>query len=269
MNPITIVGVDCAAQPENTGLARTTRDGETLIVHETCCASRRTSAASIVAGWIKKSDRALLALDAPLGWPAAFGHELTRHRAGAPLATAAHAMFRRMTDDEIHRRLGKRPLEVAADRIARATHAALRFLEDLRALVDAPIPLVWSADRAGAFGAIEVYPAATRIALGVPRGAGSLAGLESRLRITADIPRDSEHARDAIVCAITAVEFLADRTIAPTAHQRPQAEHEGWIWAGGAPTPEPPHADEAQSANLAEAPESGVRYGTIPAASAA
>jgi predicted RNase H-like nuclease len=232
MTPITMIGVDCAAQPENTGLARTVRDGETLVVEETCCASRNASAASIVAAWIEKSDRTLIALDAPLGWPVVFGRELAQHRAGGPLGSAAHAMFRRLTDDEISKRLGKRPLEVAADRIARAAHAALRFLADLRALLDAPVPLVWSSDWAGRCGAIEVYPAATRIALALPRGSGSLAGLDSRLRIAAGVPPASEHARDAIVCAITALEFLAGRTIPPTTDQWRQAEHEGWIWAG-------------------------------------
>jgi predicted nuclease with RNAse H fold len=254
MKPITIVGVDCAAQPEDTGLARTTWDGETLIVQETCCASRRTSAALIVAGWIKQSDRTLLALDAPLGWPAELGRTLALHRAGAALKPSAHAMFRRLTDDEIYRRFRKRPLEVAADRIARAAHAALKFLEDLRALVDDPIPLLWSAEWAGPCAAIEVYPAATRIALAVPRGSGSLVGLESRMRIATDVPPDSEHSRDAIVCAITAVEFLAGRTTAPTPDQQVQALHEGWIWAGHTPPAEPAPSEEAPTADLAEGP---------------
>ncbi|HXQ24571.1 MAG TPA: hypothetical protein VN812_23015 [Candidatus Acidoferrales bacterium] len=41
-------------------------------------------------------------------------------------------MFRRLTDDVVYERLGKRPLEVAADRIAWAAHAALKFFGDLR-----------------------------------------------------------------------------------------------------------------------------------------
>jgi hypothetical protein len=33
-------------------------------------------------------------------------------------------MFRRLTDDVIHARFGKRPPDIGADRIARAAHAA-------------------------------------------------------------------------------------------------------------------------------------------------
>jgi len=40
---------------------------------------------------------------------------------------ATHVMLRRLTDDVICERLGKRPLEVAADRSARAAHAACGF----------------------------------------------------------------------------------------------------------------------------------------------
>lgn len=154
---------------------------------------------------------------------------------GEPLAPAGHAMFRRMTDDEIYARLGMRPLEVAAGRIARAAHAALRFLEELRSLVGSPVPLVWSPKWRGRFGVIEVYPAATRIALGVPRGPGSIVGLGSRVIFRGGSVPSSEHARDAVVCAISAAEFLSGRMIGPTGGQRTQAEHEGWIWAGTAP----------------------------------
>jgi hypothetical protein len=111
---ITLIGLDCATQPKNTGVAWAVPDGEALLVREARCASSEASAVSLVARWIDKSQR-----------------ELARHRAGAPLSPAAHAMFRRLTDDEIYKRLGKRLLEVAANRIARAAHAAQKFLEEL------------------------------------------------------------------------------------------------------------------------------------------
>jgi predicted nuclease with RNAse H fold len=236
VKPITLIGVDCAAQPENTGLAWAIPDGDVLDIREARRASIKAPVAPIVAQWMEESNRVLLALDAPLGWPVEFGRELARHRAGAPLAPAAHAMFRRMTDNDIGRRLTKRPpLEVAADRIARATHAALKLLADLRALFGEEIPLVWSPDWQGRFGVIEVYPAATRIALGAPGSGGSLVGLESRIRFDSGTEPPSKDARDAVVCAITAMEFLNGRTVEPTEGQKAQAEHEGWIWAGHAP----------------------------------
>src|SRR5437016_7332440 len=49
-------------------------------------------------------------------------------------------MFRRVTDDVIYERLGKRPLDVGADRIARTAHAALRFLEELRGFLGSTSP---------------------------------------------------------------------------------------------------------------------------------
>jgi predicted nuclease with RNAse H fold len=232
---ITIIGVDCAAQPQNTGMARATQDGEKLVVLDARCASRSEAAAVIVAQWMRDSRRTLLAVDAPLGWPVKLGPALAQHRAAEPLPHGAHDLFRRATDDVIYERLGKRPLEVAADRIARAAHAALRFLGELRTALGLPVELVWSPEQLSRIGVIEVYPAATRITLGVPRASGSLDGLESRFRIEDKVTPASEHARDAVVCAIGGLEFLRHRTIAPSDEQREQAQHEGWIWAGPAP----------------------------------
>ena len=240
---IAIIGVDCAAQAKNTGLARAIQSGEGLVVDDARCASSKASAASIVAEWVRESERVLLALDAPLGWPAELGRALASHQAGEPLAPKAHAMFRRMTDDEICGRLKKRPLEVAADRIARAAHAALQFLEELRQILGCPVNLLWSPTELRRIGVIEVYPAATRITLGAPRGPGSLAGLEARVRFRDGAAPTSEHARDAVVCTISGAEFLSGRLIAPTGGQEAQARREGWIWAG----PSPSATDNAQA----------------------
>jgi predicted RNase H-like nuclease len=229
---IAIIGIDCAAQAKNTGLAYAIPKGEQLAVQDARCASNDATASSIIRDWVRDLRHVLLALDAPLGWPTAFSRALASHRAGEPLGPTAHVMFRRLTDDEICERLGKRPLEVAADRIARAAHAALRLLDELRHYLAVDIPLVWSPSWHGGLGAIEVYPAATRIALGVPHGGGSLTGLESRLSFgTTSLPA-SEHARDALVCAVAAQEFLSGRAVAPTNAQMVQARQEGWIWAG-------------------------------------
>jgi hypothetical protein len=140
-------------------------------------------------------------------------------------------MFRRLTDDVIYDRLQRRPLDIGADRIARAAHSALRLLEDLRQSLGLEIPLAWSSHWPGRIAAIEVYPAATRLALGLAKGRGSLEGLESRLRIPPQIPLESEHVRDALLCAVSGVEFLLNRAKAPTADQRQRAIKEGWIWA--------------------------------------
>jgi predicted nuclease with RNAse H fold len=226
-----IIGIDCAAQPANTGLVLAAADGEILEVLEARCGSRRATPAVVLADWIRASDRALLALDAPLGWPSPLGAALADHAAGGPLSPGAHALFRRLTDDVILARLGRRPLDIGADRIARAAHAALRLLEDLRQTLGLEIPLAWSRDWPARVAAIEVYPAATRTGLFLPRNRSSLDGLESRLRFTPALSLDSEHVRDAVLCALTGLEFQLGRTAAPTSEQKPRALKEGWIWA--------------------------------------
>ena len=119
---------------------------------------------------------------------------------------------------------------------SRGQRMALQFLADLRQILGQRVDLVWSPDELHQIGVIEVYPAATRLTLGVPRGPGSLVGLESRVRFPNGMAPESEHARDAVVCAIAAVEFLTGRAVAPTGGQKAQAQQEGWIWAGPSPS---------------------------------
>ena len=52
-------------------------------------------------------------------------------------------------------------MDVGADRIARAAHAALRYLEAIRQAVKQPFPIAWGGDSYSHTSAIEVYPAAT------------------------------------------------------------------------------------------------------------
>ena len=65
---------------------------------------------TIATAWLLDYEEALIALDAPLGWPQALGANLVTHRAGVPLRAEANQLFRRATDDEIKNRLGKRSL---------------------------------------------------------------------------------------------------------------------------------------------------------------
>ena len=127
-------------------------------------------------------------------------------------------------------------MEVGANLIARTAHAALTLIAELSERLKTEIDLAWLSNWPGRIAAIEVYPAATRITLGVPRGSGSLVGFERRVRYDGGAAPASKDARDAVVCAIAAAEFLAGRAIAPTNGQEAQAKQEGWIWAGPAPT---------------------------------
>ncbi len=87
---IALIGIDCATQPRKVGLALAELDGEILRIKACRTASPREEPAWIVSRWMANHGTALLALDAP----------------------AAHELFRRQTDDAIHQRFNKRPLEV-------------------------------------------------------------------------------------------------------------------------------------------------------------
>src|SRR5882724_5685012 len=161
MREVTMIGLDCATDDANVGAALGKwRDGALSVQRVTLC--DRLAPAAVVEDWLGKADEpVLLALDAPLGWPAPLAQTLVRHRAGDELSAGADQMFRRMTDRAIHKNVGKTPLDVGADRIARTAHAALRVLGELRRALSRPVPLAWSAHALGGITAIEVYPAAT------------------------------------------------------------------------------------------------------------
>jgi predicted nuclease with RNAse H fold len=218
---------------------------ERLDVDEVVASCRGKRPAEIVAGWLAGAPRALIAIDAPLGWPTPLADALANHRAGAEIDTSSNLMFRRTTDRLIRERTSKQPLDVGADRIARAAHAALAFLGELRRLLGCPVPLAWSPGSEGVT-AIEVYPAATLRILDIDGGAykkSGLAGEGSRRQLVATLGERvalsatarSEMERgddpiDAVVAAMAGEDFLCGRAIAPEPHERPTAEREGWIW---------------------------------------
>ena len=154
-----IVGVDCAAQNRNVGvaLAAHAHDGWEILDLDTRLDDP--------AGWIVRRvawDRpVLLALDAPLGWPAELARRLADHGPGGAIDADPNRLFRRRTDHEVRARTGKVPLDVGADRIARAAHGALRLLDDVRSASGRPLRLLWAPPAAETAGVVEVYPAAT------------------------------------------------------------------------------------------------------------
>jgi hypothetical protein len=176
----------------------------------------------------------LIGLDAPLGWPRPLAASLIDHHAGQGLPTGANQLFARATDRVIRERLGKQPLEVGANFIARTAVAALALLDELRELTGHPIPLAWEVSEAEPWRAIEVYPAATRIAHGVRDQGGNLEGLDPLLDCTAVEPAQLANADavDACVCALAASDFLLGRAVPPDDLET--AVSEGWIWAPAA-----------------------------------
>jgi hypothetical protein len=184
-------------------------------------------------------------LDSPLGWPSALGRNLAGHEAGRPISDDSDTLFRRLTDKAIREKLGKTPLEVGADRIARTARAALSLIGGLEELLGRNIPLAWSPEIAGSVQAIEVYPAGTLRAyelLGYVEMAGVAGdkkvllleslGRSGHLVFDGDSKKSisNEHALDSVLCSVAGADFLEGRSLFPPHGQEHVARKEGWIW---------------------------------------
>ena len=185
---VQIIGIDCAAQPKDFGLARGNIRNGRLEIDEITKLERTDNCferlSKRVGDWIAGDDlpdrptRTLLALDAPLGWPIQMTSALQHHRAGNPLgrrsdergdeANPGNRLFRRHTDRFIAARFPGAPLDIGADRIARVARSALELLGrvgDTEGGPSAP-PLLWDPGHLHQLGAIEVYPRLTLRHLG-------------------------------------------------------------------------------------------------------
>ena len=201
-NSTLIIGIDCATDPKNVGLAHAIYDraGRTLVIedvqtkdgpeeaHAGRLVEERRWAAVIkqieewigFANWTNGTPSApvLIALDSPLGWPAVMGPTLLGHFAGQPMqssdaflapetvGTAAHMLFRRYTDRVVAGHC-KTPLDIGADKIARVAHTTLWLLAHLRSRFKHHVSLAWEPGEVSEVQAIEVYPAATLEARGL------------------------------------------------------------------------------------------------------
>ena len=237
----TIIGIDCATRPEKLGFALGDWDGERTAVLDVTTGKSKIPA-SIIYDWIRNCDRALLAIDAPLGWPAQLGNELVDHIAGNGIEGSANRLFRRATDRFIKRLIGKQSLDVGADRIARTAHSALALLTELRSHTKRTIPLAWSPNLKEHIQAIEVYPAGTLTALGLPNtgykkpdDAAVREKIRDGIREHLDLSRippqpllENADMLDAVICVLAAQDFLDGRAVPPV--DQTTAIKEGWIW---------------------------------------
>lgn len=196
-----VIGIDCAAQSSTVGLALGKLVGTDFTVLRSEPATNAKNYAGTgdrIVEWIKEHGKGkdapiLLALDAPLGWPAAMGPFLSGHSAGEPtqpsevllgaddVGDAANMLFRRRADHVVashlrdivaSRRNASRatknkeamphpPLDIGADKIARVAHATLCLLARVRRCLSMEIPLSWHPGVVEGVQAIEVYPTAT------------------------------------------------------------------------------------------------------------
>ncbi|MFO1493338.1 MAG: DUF429 domain-containing protein [Lysobacterales bacterium] len=246
---VRLIGLDAASQRSKFGyaLGHLSADGACVRVEE---AGLLDDGANVIeatiAPFIAGGERVLVAIDAPLGWPDGLRQLLLGHAAGLPppAGLSKDRCFRRLTDRAV--RKVKIPLEIGADRIARAAMEALIVLQELRAATELPLPLAWSPAFQGA-ATIEVYPGATLVVhrlggcsykktnesgaraqiLQTLVSAGLLGSLPDAVqRRTA---READ-VLDAILCLVAARDFLQGKCSAPAPADRDQAAREGWIW---------------------------------------
>lgn len=236
-----IIGIDYATDVRKTGLALGSFQNNIIAIEDVKLGSKNEPPVEIILGWLHRSQLALLALDAPLGWPSALGQALSKHSAGRPVEAKAEYLFSRLTDHMVEENIGKRPLEVGANLIARTAYSALELLQELREKTGLEIPLAWQPGGIRGTSAIEVYPAATLTARNIratsykDKGAGKdrveilkqldlyVEKQESRRKL-----EESPDALDAVICVVAASDFLLERCIPVSDMEK--AQKEGWIW---------------------------------------
>lgn len=229
-------GIDLAAQPANTAGARIRWHGGGADVEDVAVG---VDDAAMVQMLVRPDT--ITGIDCPLGWPSGFVAFVTDHQDDALAADIAsepgwkRRLVNRATDLAVHERVGLVPLSVAADRIG---HAALRCAA---VLAQARVRGVDVA-RDGSGAIAEVYPAAALKTWGLPhRGYKGAAGEQQRGRLLAGLREQapwlelgefgplmlvSDHALDAVVCALVARAVDVGATYPPTTRA---AAREGWI----------------------------------------
>jgi predicted nuclease with RNAse H fold len=233
------VGVDLAAEPRNTAVARIRWTQTSAEVQAVGVGADDP----VLVEEITASDKA--GIDCPLGWPRRFVEFVAQHEASAFVAPADVAgkdwrrqLALRQTDLTIRSATGLNPLSVAADRIGLA---AMRCAGLLGRLAAAGQPV----DRSGAGVVVEVYPAAALKHWGLTyRSYKGTANTTVRHQLvdtlTATAPwlrlgdheqacRRSDHALDAVIAALNARAAALGLATAPAADQLDAARTEGWI----------------------------------------
>jgi predicted nuclease with RNAse H fold len=180
------------------------------------------------------------AIDAPFGWPDPFVEAVASYADGGPWPAVDRTTLRYRATDRAIAREGRPPLSVSSDLIA---VTAMRCALLLSRLAERGVPV----DRAGAGLVVEVYPAAALRAWGFNAGryketsgrqarAALVANMVERSTPWLDLSPDcvaiceaSDHAFDAVVCALVARASALEATRAIPDDLVPVARREGWI----------------------------------------
>lgn len=236
-----ILGIDLAAQPRNTGLVElfaTVEDG------------RWRAAVPDDVGTdehlVDLGTRAdLVGVDAPLGWPIDFVQAVRAHEAREPWPGTANrrTLTHRRTDDVVRDHGRGNPMSASADLLGHVAMRCALLQRDWAKRWGAPAP------RDGSGRLVEVYPAASLRAWGLPeRGYKGPSGESGRARATivdglADATEpwldvtsvrsaciDSDHVLDALVAALSALATHVGASHGPeSVEDHHCAVLEGWI----------------------------------------
>ena len=219
-----------ASQPANTGMVvlETTAGSGNLTVTSV---QRPTSDADILRA-VAVSDEYLLAIDAPLGWPIAFRHQMEEWTIETWSSEQRDQLMYRATDAYLRAHGLGQPMSVSANLIAIPTMRTKALLQKLGILA-----------LDGSAGVFETYPAATLRAWGLDQipykgSKGSEEGRQELLnaltvRWNLAVPDrsalvNSDHTLDALICALTVHMVVREGISIPPEH-REEARVEGWI----------------------------------------
>ncbi|MEJ2628076.1 MAG: DUF429 domain-containing protein [bacterium] len=241
MKRISIIGVDCATDKKKVAIGYGEFSGNKPILKKVTISTSKEEPVDIITKMAKGKKPVLFAFDSPLGWPKEMAHVLQEHKAGEPIYVDANSLFNRETELFIKKVIGKKPLEVGADRIARTTKWTLDLIDELRKKLNYDLPISWDHNEILPAAIIEVYPAATLLSRNIDiKGYKSKSNIKSRRKIFEKLESyikveddkkkiiEISHALDAVVCVLAASDFLRGDCIPPP--DELSVEKEGWIW---------------------------------------
>lgn len=236
-----VIGIDCATDPKKTGISFGIYLNGKMELKEVTIGNNNISIAEIIYNWIDLDKKLLIAIDAPLGWPKGMSDMLCSHNAGDNINLSSNDLFRRETDKFVKKKIGKQPLDVGADRIARTALSALKIINDLSHLIKKPIKLGWDNLNFNEVYCIEVYPAATLDCYGIVSRSYKdkkhnlirkeiIHKLKNHLNISEGISiiEENADALDSTVCLLSAKDFIEGNVYYPVYEDL--AKKEGWIW---------------------------------------
>lgn len=235
------VGIDFASQPKNTALCEIVWDGSSATVVQV--ASLVTDAQ--IRELVENPPSRVFGVDIPFGWPTHFVQFVAAHMqcVTPPLGVSGTQKRLRATDEFIWAMFGRQPLSVSTDRIGIPAMRWAALMQEFGVT-----------NRAGDGRFFEVYPASARLSWGLPPK-DDVAALDLLLAecplffASAEYPSallSSDHAFDALVCALATRAAALGLSYPPPPDLRDVAEIEGWIHA-----PQPGSLDQLIDAGLA------------------